>query len=822
MQTLEKTIGEFEDIIRTNLKVSNPVLLKTGTLGVLTNYLANIKHDVVQYYSKMYQEMNPGLATDFKSMLFHSTLYNNKIELADSSTFGASLIIPELFLRDVKSLEYFIPAWSSFQDKSSNWYTTYKDIKIVMDTGGVKAVAWDKTSGTIELSSTKVENPNLPGSYIHVIYYPEFKQQQRNFYKFIIPESTDDFSFGITIQDYRTIKNTTAWLNTKDPIDINSLELINPLEIADKFHLDEFNIKYYNYNSSRYDLDLFLDIQETSIQLGTGDGINGRKLVPGDEIIFMLELTNGINGNLNQAEFILDNVMVRERFLQGKDNVYNTTLNAISKHGGSGGKSIQTTDEIRKNIFNKISSRNSIVTENDYEIAFTIDGIRPFIDSKFIDARSFIFIFNALRINGRIQSTTSFNLTEELIASNPFFPKKEYNGRTLISPFYYKRINANETVGYIVNPNISIDLIQEDNRTIDTDNRLQIRLQYDFIERKSKLKIISGADLSNNYKFQSTAFSCELNSGNEFTYEINTRFTDTYCIVNNIITEIKLDIFSLEGEHQGTFFSDKEYYQLKKKQTFFKYYRYFEEAKETELYETLDTVSYLDNVLNDILSSIDDLIVPKQLGFVPYLLRLPFIDEDDINQESSESMWNILDTYFKTEEINNDINYNTKAVQSFYNTIDIQPRYNDHLFKNNMMGELSSSILPVNIDIVYNERNLLLSNFNSLFEFEVQIKIECIKFLKKKEGFAIRFYETELENLLYNKFANLLDNNDSENLKVIQNIRVNEPQTLVINNPETIFENVNSDNTLGFNDLLDFVPPYFAYDYANLTINFSK
>jgi len=68
--TFNQTLDQYEDIVRVNMKVTNPTLLKSGTLGVITNYIANLKFDTYQFYTKVFKEMNIGLAEDFKSLLF--------------------------------------------------------------------------------------------------------------------------------------------------------------------------------------------------------------------------------------------------------------------------------------------------------------------------------------------------------------------------------------------------------------------------------------------------------------------------------------------------------------------------------------------------------------------------------------------------------------------------------------------------------------------------------------------------------------------------------------------------------------------------------
>ena len=55
MVTLEMTKLDFEEKIKNYLDITNPILLKSGVLGLLTDYLANIKYDMAQYYTKTFR-----------------------------------------------------------------------------------------------------------------------------------------------------------------------------------------------------------------------------------------------------------------------------------------------------------------------------------------------------------------------------------------------------------------------------------------------------------------------------------------------------------------------------------------------------------------------------------------------------------------------------------------------------------------------------------------------------------------------------------------------------------------------------------------------
>ncbi len=813
LKNFQTTLGDFEDIVRTNLKVTNPTLLKSGALGVLTNYLANIKFDSAQYYTKVFKEMNIGLAEDFKSLLFHSTIYDTDIQLAQASTFGVSFTIPEISLSDIKYIKYIVPKNKAFVSYDGIPFIIEDEIVIEISKTKVQAYTWNKHSGKKELGVVRTENPKIAGTYIYLVSYNNVRQYQRTFYKFNVPDYDvgETFTFSLAIQNFIMFKGLNAWYNENPQnniIKIYDLDITDSDDIASKFDMELFNTKYYNYGSSRYDLDLFLDIQPTSLQLSTGDGINGSLLAPGSEIIVESQVTFGEEGNLQNMEFLVEDVIVQEIQIDGRKQAYTGTLNGLSITGGTGGQNIQNVEDIRKNIFDKITLRNSIVSENDYEKAFSYNGISPFVDAKFIDAKSFIFLFNVLRYHDQIIPTCSLNVREYEIANDPFYPIQNYNGVDLISPFYYKRVNTNETEGYIVNPNVILNLVSPagGDQLQNIENLVDMSITYDFGLRKSYIQIDAGAKTGYTYQFKSTVLDCSLDYGNNFKYEVNTRFTDTYCIIRDVIRDIRVDVYDEDGNFVAAYYAFGDYHQLIKKQTFFKYYKNIPEAVGIDVYTTDDTLSYLDNVLADILADIELLVSSSEdSGEVPYLLRVPFVSKDFFIETDWLDFYSLMDSFFMVDKLSNKVSYNTKVAQTFYNTIDIPNKYHDYLFEQNTMGTLTKPMIPIEMVIFISEQDLLLSRYKSIFDFEVAVKIEIIQHLKRKEGFKVQLFESDIESLIHSKFNS-----------IVKNIELRTPKLFQVNSPDEIFAQLKEN--LEFNDLLDFVPPYFSYDYENIHI----
>jgi hypothetical protein len=100
METLNQTMLTYEKIISDNLRVDNPILLKTGVLGTFANIFANLKYDANLYFSKLIKEINPATAEDFSSLLFHSSILGQKIDFALPATFDITFIIPDIQILD--------------------------------------------------------------------------------------------------------------------------------------------------------------------------------------------------------------------------------------------------------------------------------------------------------------------------------------------------------------------------------------------------------------------------------------------------------------------------------------------------------------------------------------------------------------------------------------------------------------------------------------------------------------------------------------------------------------------------------------------------
>ncbi len=832
------TLKEWENIIRVNLKVANPALLKSGALGILSNYLASIKFDTLQYYSKTFQEMNPGLAQDFNSMLYHASIYGAEIQFATASVLSATLIVPEIQMSNVQTMVYEIPRNLKFTDTNDVQFITTSDIRIEQNQLNIIATTWDALNGTQKLSITKAPNPHVPGKYVFLVHTNVFQQFSRSFYTKAITEDPvvgQNYEFDIGIPQLNEIKKVSAWLNTGVPktlIELNSanMDTISNLDIE----VEPMNIKFYKFESSNRDLDLFLEMFPNSLSFDTGDGIHGALPPQGSQIIVETQTTRGSAGNVPNSEFLIANVNVTEKWGNDSIKIYTTTLNGMSAAGAIGGKSIDDINDIRNDIFTRISVRNSILTENDYESMFAFQGVRPFVDAKFIDAQAFVFMFNVIHDNDNVVLSTALNVTEKWLLEpdaqgrgGAFYPEYDYAGVRLLSPFYYKTQDNNRLDAYMVVPSIPIAL-HADLRTPDPSTaagyKAEIALTYDFVTNSSYLEVVSGAQKDLDYYFICDQFRVTITASNQdntvpFTYKIDTMFTDAYCILNEPLTGVNLHVKDKQGRVLASYTTDLTFSQLIRKQTFYKYFQEIEEATGNSKWldqASYDALAYLDNNENNSMTTIDGLqaqtnsanalvATTNQKEVEKYILRMPFLSVDFFNSRPSQDMFSILNSYFIMNFTDDYLNYNTLATQSFHNTIDIPAKYYSSLFEFNTMGYLTIPKIPIEIEVYADRVAFMTSKYDSQAEFDTAIRIETIRFLKQREGFSIKFYETDLEKLLYDVFSPL-----------IRNITVKSPTLFEVNSSAEVYRSI--EDNLDFQDMLDFIPPYFYYDYAGMQL----
>jgi hypothetical protein len=782
MKSITDTLLDYENIVRDTLKVSNPALLKTGALGTLVNIFANIKYDNAIYYNKLLREMNPATATEFSSLLFHASILNYNITFGTPASMQISFLIPEYRLRESEIITYDIKRNVSFVDGSGLNYTLEEDVKIFVNNSVVTAKRYSDTEINV-LEVSKVQNPLNADLNMYMVEYNGLRQYKRSFHKFNIPDYGigETFSFSLDIPSLDDIYEIQAWIkneaNEKPEVELDDLYLLDTDNIKGYGDLSQMQIKYNKFNASQFDDNLYLKIAENQLIFTVGDGINGRKLFAGDQIIIETKLTKGSGGNVNSAEINLEDIIVSSEDEGGYSTASKTNLKVLSLSGGELGMDIKDIEDIKTEMIKKNSTRNSITSINDFEIMYTMDDGIPFVDPKFFNSQNHLFIYNIIRdTNQRIVPTNTFNIEESEFQSELFMPTKTYEGIDLISPFYYKK-RFNHYTAYMVQPNIKVELKTDTStdRLTKLQNSVGLYITYDYFERKTRLELKNFNTLY-TYKLRSNKFDMELSIHNEFKQIVNQRFLDEYCLFEDDLSDIEIDIYQ-DTLLVMTYTSVGSYNQLVKKQDHFYY---------TEL---------------DILNTQDE---------TRYVLHLPFLELNYLKLSNIEKFFTKLDTFFRVEKDIKTISFNVGTTQSFYNTIAIEPKYREYIIDKNTNGDILTTRNIIVIDLIIDKYKYSLSDYESIEELEYDMKDTIYKVLRTAEGFETEFYETLLEK----EIVKIYD--------MIKNVDVISPKVFTTNSARIIYNAM--DNKLGGADLklfdiVNFVPPYFFFDYDSINLN---
>lgn len=810
METLNQTMLTYEKIISDNLKVDNPILLKTGVLGTFANIFANLKYDANLYFSKLIKEINPATAEDFSSLLFHSSILGQKIDFALPATFDITFIIPDIQILDNQLITYTINRNNTLTDTYGFKYTLENDIDIYISGSGVQGKAYTN-DGLQALKVDKVINPNAANSFIYLVTYNGLRQYLREFHTYIVPEykvgEAVTYSIPVNktnIYDIRVWYKPTVDSGTTDLANFNITEQelysYDSNELSSKFGLNELNIKYSKHLSTQYDNDIFLNIKDDLLEFQIGDGYNGQKRNTGETLYIEVRTTKGEEANINSTEWVVSKVLVQT---ESDVRLSNTSLSlkAVSLSGGENGISFSGIDEIRRNLLKKARNRGAIISPKDFETEYEIDNGIPFVDTKYFNSKSNVFIFNIMRdFNRRIIPTSTFNITDTEFDQNLFYPKRTYAGKNLISPFLYRKLN-NQYDAYLVNPEVRLNLLSNvGNRITKISNLIEVYLTYDVILQKSKIEI-RNYNPTYTYIFKCNLFTMSLNKDNNFQEEISTLFTDKYCLVDEEltivngfktgITNIRIDILNeyipntliptstTSAEWLNLYimnwYSDEKYHQTKLKQSHFLY---------------IDTNNYNSTIETR------------------WVMHLPFLEETFFTTNDKYKVFTKIDNFFKVIENKDKFPFNIEVNQAFYNTIKIEDIYKKYLMDiNNSAIDVVPKLQPI-INIIIDKIRFNLSSYQTVEEVESSLKLLLIQEMTKLEGFSIEYFESYLESVCLQQYP------------IIKNIEMINPKALTIKPTSGMYFEMESDLGSNFDikDIIDFVPPYFHFDYDNMFI----
>ena len=381
------------------LKVANPVFLKTGALGLLVNLLTIIKTDSANFTNSLVKEASPVTAETYESLFFHSTIKQQDISFSTPATFTVSFIIADTVLASGEVLKYSIDKGTVFKDSNGYGYTLEDNVEIYLSNGTIQGKKYKKDS-IEELDVYKVPHPNNPTEYIYMVN-TEIKQYERIFKLITVPSYLEEsHKFSIQINSISNIYQINAWRQipsgqNQKVLNLSDFRSTKTDSLAMIYELEPLDIKYTKNLSNQLDDHIFVKFLENSLSFETGDGIYGRKPQANEKILIEIKLTEGKYGNIPSTEFTLNNIVVQQINADNTLDQKITSIKAVSIQGGSGGKQLESKEDIRRKL---VQYRGEYIgSMSDIRNEFYMDNGEPYIDKKYFNSKHNIFIYKEKR-----------------------------------------------------------------------------------------------------------------------------------------------------------------------------------------------------------------------------------------------------------------------------------------------------------------------------------------------------------------------------------------------------------------------------------------
>jgi len=764
--------------LQTSLGIKDTKLLSSGALSVLANMLSNIAFDAQKYYEYITKEFNVATAQNFKSMLFHASVYSYNFNLALPSEVTSYIIIPKNSVSSDRKIVYKIPSYTDFTLNDTP-FRIEGEINIEITSDSIGASLTDDI-GTYKLDIAEGTDENNKPVYYIIVPSHKVRQLERIVDKFVVPsyEIGDNVSYNLNIPDGNQIYLMRTFVNpsTEPEIELSSIEKLPIDTITNVYpNLEKFDLKYFKFNTTSNDKVIFVDLANyQNVTFTLGNGLRGRKLSTNDEVITVIEYCRGNAGNVPAGKAQINDVYYYEIDTNTNDTVVFNTVNLSVKTNipASGGMNASDIEDIRFGILKKITERDSLITQLDFEKYFADKATRKLasVISRQIDTSSpIVTVYNILRdpYDYEIVKSTTLNIeTSSLFTSNYWAvnPQVTYNSIDLISPFVYIDVDDKVTSYYKYN-DIEIPLTVY---AMNSHPEIDIKLHVKWDENNEIFYFESNAFDSNyTLEIKSNVGVYNLNSSNNFRADIShsdmiyNRFFDSNLIINSV--QLK-DINS-------------------------------------------DYVLHHYNVVGEI-TVMKKIQKHKKYIFtdsVERLLFMPFIDKEVFDKFENDSKYeNTFVEYFTIGDnnIHNKLAFNINLNQGLMNTIDVDSvvaagvKINDN---NDLLAKY-----PVSIDIRF-DNNALGASGLTLINLKNDISLAVLGYLNEHEGDGIEIYTTALIKLIKEMYP-----------EIIEEVIINSPKTLVVEKWSRVIEENNISNDTQLNS----VPTYFHFDINNMQINF--
>lgn len=791
-----------EDLVKKHLNVTNPTLVKTGVGGFLVNLLENIQQDNKFYNKSLSEEISPVTAKKTNNLLYHSDLKGVEVSYSRPSDVQISFIIPDIAVREGEIFTYTIYPTNILEDEKGLRYQLEETVKIYFSKDiTAKSFSGDNIED-LEIYQTVVNNEKI------YLVNKMVKQYKRIFKEVQVPYGNYEIKMDIPLEK---IHEVHCWeLKDNEKFNTNDLLKTPSYKIIDVLNCENLQVKYNKILSNHTDNHIFLSGDTTSITFETGDGIQGKEI---KRLLIEVKETEGFSGNITSANIIVDNVNLVKTTINGGSESDVTSLKVVAIDGGQNGSTLNVEELRRKILQTRYSSLTTIASLRE---AFH-DTEKPFITKKYFNSNHNLFIYNVLKdpISSEIIRSTTLNLPEDDLLDNAFMPETVIGGVEVISPFYYKK-KKDQYYSYLVLPEIKLDINPELTTPdeIVIQNQIGLYLTYNWFERKAYLQL-KNFNAEQKYYVNTNITQFVFDATNNFKLELNKTYLNKYCFLDGENREIfdpdgsitidgfikinSINVYKNEIKIMNFVGNNKTYTQIKRKQT----HPYWVDV---DLFDTRLTEKTV--------------------------LNIPYIDKSYIHNADLIKFNQLLDRFFKIEELErlDLLNPNIVHTQALYNTINVEDKYRNYIFET---YSLVNTKINLNIDVFINQ--LELNNTEKDVK-QLTTEIEWIirPLLNKISGNNLEFYESKLEFAILEKI--------NETFNVIENVKI-WPNGPIITRPDkeiqylfeehfTIDNNLYTEENIktinengGFPKLtqkeqVDFVPNYFYFGDINLNISF--
>ena len=780
LTTPQQYLDSVKSDLQTHLGIKDTKLLNSGPLSALANLIANIGFDAKKYYEYIIKEFNVATASQLKSMLFHASVYSYDFNLALPSKADAYIKIPQTTIAADRKIKYTIPSFTNFVLNGAVFRIEGEiDIEITSDSLTATLL---RDNQILNLVFT-VNTDSSGNPYYYILVPSEYViQVERVVDKFVAPKYNvgDNITYEISLPNDNQLYRMQVLVNPASNPPLNSSSLQNiPFDNIKNYYpnLVPYQLKYFKFNVDNLEKVVFASMNDFSnISFTLGNGIFGSKLNVNDEIFLIAEYCKGQGGNIPAGQSRISNIDYYEF-----NTVDNTTITSSSVNlyvqtitPATGGLNASNINEIRLGILKKITERNSLITQLDFEKYFSdpVTGKLATVISRQIDTMSpLVTVYSVIRdpYDYHIINTTTMNMTSD----SCFDSTKNYcinptvtidSTYNMISPFifikqdkissYFKKDNnpvSMNIVSIFSNPEITPML----NINWHSDD------EYFYFEA-------SGVNSSYYIEINTSVGTYKLDSSNNYTAKITSP---------NMIL--------------GRFFNDA---------------LIIDSVKIKNVNNDAAIHIYSVNEPLNIVTRIQDHAVYDFDSTGNKILFVPFIDIDFYNNMLNDSKYETcFYDFFKIAgpDIVSKLAFNIRLNQVFANTVSVDSINSDSVVLND--NSTLEALYNISLNIIYSQRRLSELNL-TLFNLKTDIQLAVLDYFDKHQGNKISHYQTELIKVIKNLYPD-----------AIQEVIVNSPKSLVTKGwVKTINE-----GSYTADRLLNSSPTYFYFDLNNIDLKFT-